>query len=210
MEELTRTTTELTNKTLKGYTNKIRSCGDTIRKNYIKIAHLLNEVDNTECYLDDGFVDTQDYASKVLGIQKTTCYNLLKIAKEYINEDGTRTILTSEGADFGVSQVQALLPLGVDEAKTLCDNGVITPDMSVRQIKKIVSDNQTIESDEDENPDEVEGEATDETEEIIPNLGTIDFLEDGTIVTHGELPEKFILQIEEFYRRCYIEGEWQD
>ncbi len=209
MEEITRIKAELSNKDLKGYTNKIRACGDNIRKNYIKIAHLLNEVDNTECYLDDGFVDTQDYAGKVLGIQKTTCYNLLRIAKEYLNDDGTRTILTTEGADFGVSQVQALLPLGVDEAKTLCENGTITPDMSVRQIKKIVADNKTVE-DKDEDKADAEGEAINEDEEIIPNLGSIDFLEDGTIITHGELPEKFILQIEEFFKRCYIDGEWQD
>lgn len=210
MEELVKVNVEISNKDLKGYTTKIKNCGENIRKNYIKIAHLLNEVDSTECYLDDGFVDTQDYASKVLGIQKTTCYNLLKIAKEYLNEDGTRTILTTEGIDFGVSQVQALLPLGVDEAKTLCENGTITPDMSVRQIKKIVADNRTVKN-EDEGEDEVTGEVVNESdEEIIPNMGSIDFLEDGTLVTHGELPEKFIIQIEDFFNRCYVKGEWND
>lgn len=210
MEELVKVNVEISNKDLKGYTTKIKNCGENIRKNYIKIAHLLNEVDSTECYLDDGFVDTQDYASKVLGIQKTTCYNLLKIAKEYLNEDGTRTILTTEGIDFGVSQVQALLSLGVDEAKTLCENGTITPDMSVRQIKKIVADNRTVKN-EDEGEDEVTGEVVNESdEEIIPNMGSIDFLEDGTLVTHGELPEKFIIQIEDFFNRCYVKGEWDD
>lgn len=211
MEELVKVNVEISNKELKVYTTKIKNCGENIRKNYIKIAHLLNEVDSTECYIDDGFVDTQDYASKVLGIQKTTCYNLLKIAKEYINEDGTRTILTSEGQDFGVSQVQALLPLGVDEAKALCEAGEITPNMSVRQIKKIVADNKTVES-EDEDNDEVDGEVISEDEEIVPNIGSIDFLEDGTLVTHGELPEKFIVQIEDFFHRCYISDikEWAD
>lgn len=210
MEELVKENVEISNKDLKGYTTKIKKCGENIRKNYIKIAHLLNKVDSTECYLDDGFVDTQDYASKVLGIQKTTCYNLLKIAKDYINEDGTRTVLTTEGQDFWCSQVQALLPLGVDEAKTLCEAGEITPDMSVRQIKKIVAANRTVES-EDEDEDEVTGEVVNESdEEIIPNMGSIDFLEDGTLVTHGELPEKFITQIEDFFNRCYAGGEWND
>lgn len=207
MEELVEVNVEISNKDLKGYTTKIKNCGENIRKNHIKIAHLLNEVDSTECYIDDGFVDTQDYASKVLGIRKTTCYNLLKIAKEYVNEDGTRTILTSEGQDFGVSQVQALLPLGRDEAKELCENGTITPDMSVRQIKKIVADNRTVES---ECEGDVTGEIISENEEIIPNMGSIDFLEDGTLVTHGELPEKFITQIEDFFNRCYVGGKWDD
>lgn len=209
MEELVKVNVEISNKDLKGYTTKIKNCGENIRKNYIKIAHLLNEVDSTECYLDDGFVDTQDYASKVLGIQKTTCYNLLKIAKDYINEDGTRTVLTTEGQDFGISQVQALLPLGVDEAKTLCKEGEITPDMSVRQIKKIVADNRTVEN---EDEDEVTGEMISENEEIIPNMGSIDFLEDGTLVTHGELPDRFVSSIEDFFRSCYISNErqWAD
>ena len=81
MEELTtKTATTLTNKDLKDYTTKIKKCGDNIRKNYIKIAHLLTEVDATECYLDDGFENTCDYAAQVLGIQKTTTYKMLKIA----------------------------------------------------------------------------------------------------------------------------------
>lgn len=209
MEELIKTTTTLENKDLKSYTTKIRNCGENIRKNYIKIAHLLNEVDKTECFLDDGFIDVQDYTSQVLGIQKTTCYNLLKIAKEYISEDGTKTILATDKADYSISQVQALLPLGKDEAKTLCDNGTIMPDMSVRQIKKIVSDNMNVEN-ETEDINEVDGECLNETEEHIPNLGSIDFLEDGTVVTHGELPEKFIIQIEEFFHRVYINSEWED
>lgn len=211
MEELTSKKLSLIDKDLKDYTTKIKKCGDNIRKNYIKIAHLLFEVESKECYLEDGFESTIDYASQVLGIQKTTAYNMLKIGKEYVAENGERTILTDTGADYSVSQIQALLPLGVEKVKEINDEGVITPDMSVRQIKTIVkglTDNPDPDPEDDETT--VDGEVTDEDEEVIANLGSVDFLADGTVVLHGELPEKFTAQIEEFFNRCYIDNEWQD
>ena len=196
MNELVKSTAQISNKELKEYTTKIRNCGENIRKNYIKIAYLLNKVDTTECYLEDGFVNTQDYASHILGIQRTTCYNLLRIGKDYINEDGTGTILKCDGSDFGVSQIQALLPLGIEGSKTLVETGEITPEMSVRQIKKIVSD---------ESENDVVGDVIDETEEIIPKLGSIDFLSDGTVITHGDLPESFIEYIVNYFAICYTD-----
>ena len=209
MEELTSKKLSLVDKDLKDYTTKIKKCGDNIRKNYIKIAHLLYEVESKECYLEDGFESAIDYAGQVLGIQKTTAYNMLKIGKEYVAENGERTILTDTGADYSVSQIQALLPLGVEKVKEINDEGVITPDMSVRQIKNIVK-GLTDSSDAVEDESTVDGEVTEETDEVIANLGSVDFLADGTVVLHGELPEKFTAQIEEFFSRCYINNEWQD
>lgn len=212
MEELTSKKLTLIDKDLKDYTTKIKKCGDNIRKNYIKIAHLLTEVDTKECYLEDGFENTQDYAAQVLGIQKTTTYNLLKIGKEYISEDGERTILTDKGADYSVSQIQALLPLGVDRVKEINEEGTITPEMSVRQIKSIVSGivkNEHPDYEEENVEDEadtVDGEVTDETEEMLKSFGSVDFLEDGTVVTHGELPEDFIQSIEEMYKYSLMDG----
>lgn len=200
MEELTTITTQkLVNKELKDYTKKLKNCGDNIRKNYIKISFLLNEIENTECYLDDGFEDTIDYASKVLNIQKTTTYNLLKIGKEFIAESGERTVLTDKGNDYGVSQLQALLPVGVERAKELHDEGTITPDMSVRQIKQIIKDEINPEP-EDEDTDVVDGEVVDETDNYVPVFGDIQFLKDGTIIPSGVVPETFILKVEELYK----------
>lgn len=200
MEELTTIkTTELTNKELKDYTKKLKNCGDNIRKNYIKISFLLNEIESSECYLDDGFEDTIDYASKVLNIQKTTTYNLLKIGKEFIAESGERTVLTDKGNDYGVSQLQALLPVGVERAKELHDDGTITPDMSVRQIKQIIKD-ETNPDNEHEDTDVVDGEVVDETDNYVPVFGDIQFLKDGTIIPSGVVPDTFILKVEELFK----------
>ncbi len=209
MEELTSKKLSLIDKDLKNYTTKIKKCGDNIRKNYIKIAHLLFEVESKECYLEDGFESTIDYASQVLGIQKTTAYNMLKIGKEYVAENGERTILTDSGADYSVSQIQALLPLGVEKVKEINGEGVITPDMSVRQIKSIVK-GLTDEDTPQEDENTVDGESVEETEVIIKSFGSIEFLEDGDIIARGSLPDGFIQSIEEFFKKSLEDSEFEE
>ena len=179
---------ELTNKELKDYTRKIKRCGDNIRSNFMKIAHNLDEIDKTECYLDDGFEDVQDYANRVLGLQKTTCYNMLKISREFLNEDGTRTLLTDEGSDYGVSQLQALLPVGIDRAKELHNKEVINPSMSVRQIKTIIKvETTTRDPEDDENTIDTTGEEI--SDEVVKTIGTIELLEDGEILYRGDIED---------------------
>lgn len=209
MEELTSKKLSLIDKDLKDYTAKIKKCGDNIRKNYIKIAHLLFEVESKECYLDDGFESAIDYASQVLGIQKTTAYNMLKIGKEYIAESGERTILTDTGADYSVSQIQALLPLGIDKVKEINEEGVITPEMSVRQIKNIVKGLNTEEAPEDDE-NTVDGESGEESEEVIKSFGSIEFLEDGGIIARGSLPDGFIQTIEEYFKTSLEDKEFEE
>lgn len=211
MEELTSKKLSLIDKDLKDYTTKIKKCGDNIRKNYIKIAHLLSEVDAKECYLEDGFESAIDYAGQVLGIQKTTAYNMLKIGKEYIAENGERTILTDSGTDYSVSQIQVLLPLGVEKVKEINEEGVISPEMSVRQIKNLVkglNTDTTPDPEEDENT--VDGESGEESEETIRSFGSLDFLEDGTVIAHGELPEQFIEAIENYFKQAIEDKDFEE
>lgn len=203
MEELQTKQTAIIDKELKDYTNKIKKCGDNIRKNYLKIAHLLTEVDSKECYLEDGFESTQDYASQILGIQKTTAYNMLRIGYDYISENGERTILTEKGNDYTVSQLQALLPLGVSKVKEINEEGIITPELSVRQIKNIVKEYTDTPKTEEQDPDTIDGEVVKESEEVVKILGSVDFLEDGSLITHGDLSEEFIKEIEKLYDFLY-------
>lgn len=188
MEELrTVNTTNITNKELKGHATKIKSYGTKIRENYLKIARELFEIESTECYLDDGFTDTQDFASKVLNIQKTTCYNLIAIGRDFLNEDGTRTALTEKGNDYGVSQLQILLPLGVTKAKELHDDEVISPDMSVRQLKEVIKSETKGETEpEDEDDDIIDTEGEETNEEHVRILADIQILGDGTFLVNGD------------------------
>ena len=199
MEELIKTNRqELTNKDLRNFTTKLRKCGDNIRKNYIKISHILVEVEKTGCYEDDGFEDVQDYASKVLNIQKTTCYNLLKIGRDYITEDGDKTVLATEDGDYGVSQLQALLPVGIEKATEWNEDGTINPTMSVRQIKNIVASETAEPEDED---DVVDGEATETHEEDLEEYATITLFKSGDVYIKGELPEDVTEEIEAILKK---------
>lgn len=181
MEELTNIETkELVNTDLKGHANKIKGYGKNIRTNYLKIAKELYEIDKSECYLDDGFEDTQDFASKVLNIQKTTSYNLIRIGREFLSEDGSRTALTDKGNDYGVTQLQILLPLGVDKAKELHDEEIIKPEMSVRQLKSIVKHEiDPTEGEDDSDVVESDGEVI--SEEVLKTLCKVEILEDKSV-----------------------------
>ena len=200
MEELIKTNRqELTNKDLQNFTTKLRKCGDNIRKNYIKISHLLVEVEKTGCYEEDGFEGVQDYASKVLNIQKTTCYNLLKIGRDYITEDGDKTVLATENGDYGVSQLQALLPVGIEQATEWNEDGTINPTMTVRQIKNLVASATAEPEDEDE--DVVDGEATETHEEDLEEYATITLFKSGDVYIKGELPEDVTEEIESILKK---------
>ena len=188
------------NADLRKSTNAIRQAGDGIRKNYLKIAHELSMIDKEETYLDDDFESVIEYAEKVFSIKKSTAYNLIQIGSEWLTEDGKRTILTTEGADFSISQLGAMLPAGVEKCKKLVSSGEITPSMSVRSIKKVLADD-TEEPDDTKEPDY--------TEENVVSLGVekqIIFTESGEIRYCGEFPVWFCDKIGELYL-AVLDGE---
>lgn len=192
MEEILNKDYELTNEDLKLHTKNIKCYSTLIRKNYYRIANELCEIEKTECYLDDGFEDVVDYARKVLGIQKTTTYNLLSIGKDFINTTGDRSILTDSGRDYTVSQLQVLLPLGKDKMKELHNEGIINPDQSVRTIKRIIKEKNEPGTEKEHEPDV-----------NYDTFGHIDLLKDGTIIPYGDIPDTFILQLLEVYKDTF-------
>lgn len=145
----------LTNPELKKATNSIKGYASNIRKNYLRIASKLAKVDAQESYIEDGFGDVIEYATSVFNMKKSTAYNLLKIGREYVDENAPdKTILADTRGDYSVSQLGVLLPVGVDRVVELNNDGVISPEMSVRKLASIVS------APEDENPEETdEGES---------------------------------------------------
>lgn len=144
----------ITNPELKKATNSIKGYATNIRKNYLRIASKLAEVDAQESYIEDGFGDVIEYATSVFNMKKSTAYNLLKIGREYVSVDTPdKTILADDRGDYSVSQLGVLLPVGVERVQELNSDGVISPEMSVRKLTSIVS------TPEDEKPEE-----TDESE----------------------------------------------
>lgn len=147
------------NKELQKSTNMIYKLGDTIKRNWFTIAHIVAHVDATECYKDDGFNTVHEWVEKTFGIKKTASYSLLAIGKEYTREivNGTGKVigygtnLVTEGTeDFSKTQVEKMLPGGHDLAVELVSEGEITPDMTAKEISKVVKSHTSPESNESE------------------------------------------------------------
>lgn len=178
MEFLVTTTNAVTfnNKDLQKATNMVLKLGDAIKKNWFAIAYIVAHVDATECYKDDGFNTVHEWVEKTFGIKKTASYSLLIIGKEYTREIvnasgkvvGYGTNLITDGTDdFSKTQVEKMLPGGHELAVELVNGGEITPEMSAKEISRIVKSHINPESDEP---------GTDETEpeqEIEPKTVSV-------------------------------------
>ena len=149
MEFLVTTTNAVSfdNKELQKATNAVLKLGDAIKKNWFAIAHIVAHVDETECYKDDGFNNVHEWVGKAFGIKKSASYSLLTIGREYTREIvnssgkvvGYGTNLITDGSDdFSKTQVEKMLPAGHELAVELVNGGEITPDMSAKEISRVV------------------------------------------------------------------------
>lgn len=176
MEFLVTTTNAVTfaNKDLQKATNNVFKLGDAIKKNWFAIAYIVAGVDATECYKDDGFNTVHEWVEKTFGIKKTASYTLLTIGKEYTREIrnssgkvvGYGTNLITDGTeDFSKTQVEKILPAGHELAVELVETGEITPEMTAKEIAKVVKSRTNPEPETTDEPEqETEPETTDEPE----------------------------------------------
>lgn len=167
-------TTTYMNKDLDKATNKVNKLGSSIQRNMFEVAAIVAEVDRTQCYEEDGFKNVHEWTAQAFGIKKTASYSLLKIGKEYVevlvNKRGTAisygsNLYHATEKDFSMSQVEALLPAGKDLAEDLAATEKVTPEMTVKEIKKVVKEHT---ADPEEVTEEAETEEEDtEAEEIV-------------------------------------------
>lgn len=163
--ENTITVKEIKNATLKKATERITKCTHAIATNAYTIAAILAKIDETECYTDDGFKNVTEYTEAFFGMKKSATYEYIKIGREYVENNHSN--LPHAEVDFTHKQVAALLPLNNrDRAVELIEDGTITVDTPVSEIKKIVKAETT-------EPTE-ETEETEPTEEAEPTEETTD------------------------------------
>lgn len=201
---------------LQDVTNKVYAIGDNIKNEVYKIAWLIAMVDARGMYANDGFETVHAWTAQAFGFKKTLSYNLLKIGNEYTREvisrkskvtgycsnllpvpvemDENGKPLPSEPApikDFSVSQLAVMLPVGHREVEDLVREHVITPDMTVKQIKDIIKSKGSDEVEPEEHT-EPAIEATDPSSRndvIMDNVSTSDLIAElnrrGFIVYDG-------------------------
>lgn len=126
------------NEELNKATREIFEYDKNIRLNYFKIADALRWIKGLELYKEDGFKSVSEYASQVFGYEKSTVSRMIKIAEDYLLEDGSSTVFVQEGKDFSISQLREVLALPRGEVVDLVQEGQITPDMTKDQIRAVV------------------------------------------------------------------------
>ena len=138
-----------TNKALNTATQKVFKIGETVRKCAFETAVIIASVESSECYKEDGFNNVTEWTSAAFGFQKSATYTLLKIGREYVREitdsetgkvKGYMSNLLPEDAekDFSTTQIEKMLPAGHAFAAELVEREEITPDMTCREIGKII------------------------------------------------------------------------
>lgn len=203
---------QITNTKLRNFTEQIFKQGLNIKKAFAKVATILVKIDDSKCFEQDGFESVQDYALQVFGWKQATTYAMLRIGREYIDGKTLESVLPHEaGNDYSNSQLQALLPLkSVDTAKALAEKNVINPEMTVKEIKKVVKDYKTGDSKSEGEAENTQTEESTNSEsetvetnawsilhsfEIMQDAeGNITFMYDGTEVQKSailEVLEKF-------------------
>lgn len=174
VEVITTNAQAIKNANLKKATATIERLTTQAKKNLFCIAVTLKQIEENEWYKEDGYKNTADYAGQIFGYKHAMTSALIRVAKKYIetaNSKEVKSVLADEnGNDFTVSQLQELLPLEVEQAKTAVAESDITPDMSTKKIREAVK-RLTGKDKKDETPEQEktgetpEQEKTDETPE---------------------------------------------
>lgn len=173
--ELTICNTRFHDAQLRDATERINRYAGEILRNGFAIGATMAMVETTKCYENDGFNSTVEWAMKSFNLKKSAVYNYLKIGKDFTREivsnkgkttgycsnllkiPGTDVEVLSYNTepapapekDFTPSQIERLLPVGREMALEMVHEGVITPEMSCKDIQRAVK-TLTAETDETE------------------------------------------------------------
>lgn len=137
-------TNHINNAKLKKHTQAIIDLQNANTRNNFAIAVHLKVIRDEELFADDGYTDVFDYAKKILDFSKVYVYKNIVNAEKFIEvkKIGKNTIYTSnlphEGKDFTSGQLIELQGLEYDNAKKLVEDGIITADMTTKEIRNIV------------------------------------------------------------------------
>lgn len=180
---------ELKSSKLKELTQEILHYSDIGRSSVYSIALTLAEIRDNRLYEFDGFSSINDYAKQVLGYKSASVNNMLRIAKDYIDEHGVTLLKHDADLDFSPAQVTKMLPLGIELSKELCESGKITTDLSCRDIQKIVKEempeNKKRKSRKAENKIEIQSDMKDMASQGSADV-CIYLYSDGQMIVNGD------------------------
>lgn len=132
----------------------IRENVNNIIDNYIKIGFILLDMRNLKLYEERGYSSLVECVEVELGMKKSTCYNLMRIAEKFGNPI-TKSIADNY-QEYGYVQLLEMTTMSEEEMTQ------VSPEMSRRDIKKLKNSNRL----EKLEPDLIESGLTDVDEDI--------------------------------------------
>lgn len=159
--------TIIKNKDLLNATNKILGYYMNMRKSALLVSAVLANIQQHNDWLVDFGNDKlsafEDYCYQILGLKPAQAYATASVGREFLNPDGTCKLFEPSSSAYKKTQLQKLLPLGFDEANSLAEKGIISPEMTVKEIGDIVKQCQNAGSDvEDGEIESIEEKTKDE------------------------------------------------
>ena len=152
MEELIINNRTFMNPYLQKATDAIRKYDIDIRTNRFAIAYVMGRVDTDVLYSDDGYDSAVAWAMDAFRINKTLAYNLITLGRDWVQEvrnakgkllGYASNLVECDNSmplvDYTVSQLARLSTLGHDSVARFHADGVISPNMTVREIQAFIN-----------------------------------------------------------------------
>lgn len=173
------------NDELRKYANMLVTDCMNIRKNLLHISAIMASIAEKR---DTGILEEFDnsilvFAEKRLGLKKSQVYNMVAVGATFLDGNGN-VLLPQRGGRWNNTQLMALLPMGgkklgpdktLEACQKLVEDKLISPDMTVAEIKKVVNeyrpDAKRLEKQKDEanRKKELTGEVVEVKADVIDN-----------------------------------------
>lgn len=111
----------------------------SMTRDFIAIGYYLKYVRDHELYLEDGYKDVFEFADKEYSMKRPTVNHCIKVNTEF-SLDGNSPVPDEKYKDFSRSQLQELLYVSEE------DRNIVTPTMTIKEIRKIHTKKLDVES----------------------------------------------------------------
>lgn len=138
--------TGLANKTLNKYVGQIARAALNVQTQAFKVAWIVAQINNEKLWADD-FDSFEQFGEKLLGKKRATLFNMVKVGTDWVTKEG-HTIFFDGELDYTSAQIYAIMRIktpkecgytAVEKATEWNSQGVISPLMTVEQIKEVVN-----------------------------------------------------------------------
>lgn len=132
-----------------------------IQKSFVKIGWYLKHIRDNELYLEDGYADINECAAAQLGYSQSTVSRFINICEKF-SKDHNSPELDEKYSGFDKSQMIEMLPLEPEQLEK------VTPDMTVKEIRKVKKKGSKTESKEADEKEEADLPGQTSLEEDFP------------------------------------------